>query len=178
MAIKRMTLLLVFLSSGILNAAHPIVGIDEAYGRGEISIDEMILNKVYSFLNPDLLDPRFQVDEQEPLKCGTPVLVEYEQLQSQLQEATINTIEELLLPQLSGLRETYFSDGGHFAFTYVTTGSNGVPATDSDSNGVPDFVEWAGDYLDFTWAQEVDSAGFAGPNHVGGDGFYNVSFEN
>jgi len=177
MVIKKMMLLLVFLSTGIVNAAHPIVAIDEAYGRGDISIDEMILNKVYSFLNRDLLDPRFRSDYQELIKCGTPVLVEYEQLQSQLQEATINTIEELLLPQLNGLRETYFSAGGHFAFSYVTAGTNGVPATDSDNSGVPDFVEWAGDYLDFTWAQEIDSAGFAGPNHVGGDGLYNVSFE-
>ena len=178
MAIKKMILFVVFLTSATLNAAHPIVAIQAAYAQDEISVDEMILNKVYSFLDPDLLDPRFQSPGRELLKCGTPVLIEYEQLQSQLQESTISIIENLLLPQASGLRENYFSPGGHFVFSFSTTGTNAVPAADSDNSGIPDYVEWAGEYLDFTWAQEIDSAGFAGPNHVGGDGLYNISFEN
>jgi len=174
---NRLLFTLTLLATGNLLASTTLTAIDAAFERGELSQDEMILNKIYSFLQPELLDHRFQADEPEVIKCGTPILIEYEALQAVLAETTINTIEDLLLPSSDGLRETFFSPGGHFSFNYSTTGAGAVPAADADANGVPDYVEWAADYLDFTWAQEVDSADFAGPNHVGGDGFYNVSFE-
>ena len=175
--LDRLFITLSLLVTGNLMASTTLTAIDAAFDQGELTQDERILNKVYSFLQPELLDARFQVDELEIIKCGTPILIEYETLQPVLSESTIHTIENLLLPSSNGLRSTYFSPGGHFSFDYLTTGAGSVPSTDADASGVPDYVEWAATYLDYTWAQEVDSAGFAGPNHVGGDGFYNVSFE-
>ena len=177
MIVRRFVIFALLLTSFGLMAASPIIAIEEAYERGDISLDESILNKVYALLEPELLDPRFQSDDISIMKCGTPILIEYELVQNQLDANTINTIESLLNPETNALRDTYYSPGGHFMFTYVTSGTDGVPSAGSDVSGVPDFVEWAGQYLDFTWAQEVDSAGFAGPNHVNGDGYYNVSFE-
>jgi len=173
----RLLLTLLLLVTGNLLASTALTAIDEAYQRGEISQDERILNKVYSFLRPELLDLRFQADQPPLIKCATPILIEYEALQPELAESTINTIENLLLPRVDGLRELFFSPGGHFSLSYSTTGTNAVPAADNDASGIPDYVEWAASYLDYTWAREIDSAGFAGPNHIGGDGFYNVSFE-
>ncbi len=177
MLIKKSLFLVLLLASASIFASTTITAIEEAYDRGELSLDERILNKVYVLLDREQLDPRFQTQAPEILKCGTPILIEYEQALNQLDQSTITIIEALLSPPTSALRETFVSPSGHFQFSFLTSGTDGVPATDSDNSGVPDFVEWAADYLDYTWAQEVDSAGFAGPNHVGGDGYYNVSFE-
>ncbi|NQT64446.1 MAG: hypothetical protein HQ556_15905 [Candidatus Marinimicrobia bacterium] len=176
--LNRLLIIISLLVTGNLLASTTLTAIEEAFERGELTQDERILNKVYAMLQPELLDTRFQEIEIGAIKCGTPILIEYEALQPELAQTTIDIIEALLLPSVDGLREIFISPGGHFSFNYATTGTNAVPATDSDVSGVPDFVEWAATYLDYTWAQEVDSAGFAGPNHVGGDGFYNVSFEN
>ena len=175
--INRLLITLSLLITGNLLASTTITAMDEAFDRGELTQDELILNKVYLFLAPERLDARFREDQTQLIKCGTPILIQYEAMQPDLAESTINIIEDLLLPRNDGLRETFFSPGGHFSFNYATTGTGAVPSADADGSGVPDYVEWAADYLDYTWAQEVDSAGFAGPNHVGGDGFYNVSFE-
>jgi len=169
------TLLLLVVTS--LCATPSIDAINEAFGRGEINADEMILNKMYVLFDPQQVDQRFQSREQNLLKCGTPIIIEYEEMQVDLQESTITIVENYLIPNRE-LRELYDSPGGHFRFSYSTTGTNAVPAADNDFSGVPDYVEWAATYLDYTWEKEVESAGFAGPNHVGGDGLYNVAFEN
>jgi len=175
---NKLLISILFLMLGNLMASNTIRAIDEAFERGELTQDERILNKVYSFLSPELLDDRFVQVEPEILKCGTPILIEYENLIPELEQITVNTINGLLTPSSDVFREIYISPGGHFSISYFTSGTDAVPATDADANGVPDYVEWAATYLDYTWVQEVDSANFAAPNHVGGDGYYNVSFEN
>lgn len=174
---NRLIIVVSLLITGSLMASTTLTAIDEAYERGELTQDERILNKVYTILEPELLDPRFQIDEAQPIKCGTPILIEYEAAQPELAQSTIDIIEDLLTPRSDGMRSIYLSPGGHFSFEYYTSGTDAVSSTDADMSGVPDYVEWAAQYLDYTWEMEVDSAGFAGPNHVGGDGFYNVTFE-
>ena len=176
--VNKLLIVISLLVTGNLLASTTLTAIEEAFERGELTQDERILNKVYAMLEPELLDVRFQGIEIGKIKCGTPILIEYEALQPELAQSTIDIIEDLLLPSTDGLREIFISPGGHFSFNYTTTGNDQVPSADADASGVPDYVEWAAAYLDYTWAQEVDSAGFAGPNHVGGDGFYNVTFEN
>jgi len=53
---------------------------------------------------------------------------------------------------------------GHFNLTYYTTGSNAVPATDTDpDNGIPDYVEKMAVYLDDSWEMEIVTMGFTAP---------------
>jgi len=40
---------------------------------------------------------------------------------------------------------------------------------------VPDFVEWCGDYMDYSWQVEITETGFRAPGLVAG--YYNVGFE-
>ena len=168
--------LLVFVSTNLF-ASQVIDAINEAYARGELSPDEMILNKMHVIFEPANVDARFRTTTPELLKCGTPIIMEYESIQSDLLESTIATVEDFITPDRE-LREIYDSPSGHFRFSFSTTGTNAVPGADADFSGIPDFVEWAATYLDYTWEKEVDAADFAGPNHSGGDGFYNVTFEN
>ena len=175
--LKRMVLMLILLIGASLPAATSIQAIDEAFARGELSPDEMILNKIYAIFEPTRVDSRFRMAGDQLLKCGTPILLQYETMQSELRPETIALVEAYLTVDRD-LRDLYDSPSGHFRLNYSTTGTNPVPSADTDFSGVPDFVEWAAQYLDHTWAMEVDAAGFAGPNHAAGDGFYNVSFEN
>jgi len=66
----------------------------------------------------------------------------------------------------SGLA-TYISPGGKFEFTYETTGEDGVPPTDSNSNGVPDYVEEAGLAADFAYGVLVTNLGYSDPIPTG-----------
>ena len=167
---KKSFLLIVILMLAVqVNASITIQAIDEAYQRGELNADQMILNKIYAMFDPQQVDVQFRAGETELLKCGTPIMIQYEALEASLEPATVEIVEGYLNPQNDGLRSTYDSPGGHFRFTYFTSGTGAVSATDSDVNGIPDYVEWAASYLDNVWAMEVDAAGFAGPNHVGGD---------
>ena len=159
-----------------LFASQTMQALDEAFARGEIDRNEQILNKFHAMFEPELIDARFRPAEPEILRCGTPLIIEYNEHSNELDEATIAIIEDYLAPNPE-LREIFISPGGHFSFNYSTTGTNSVPSADTDASGVPDYVEWAAEYMDYTWTQEVDAAGFAGPNHTGGDGYYNISFE-
>ncbi len=114
--INRLLITLSLLITGNLLASTTITAMDEAFDRGELTQDELILNKVYLFLAPERLDARFREDQTQLIKCGTPILIQYEAMQPDLAESTINIIEDLLLPRTDGLRETFFSPGGHFSF--------------------------------------------------------------
>lgn len=177
MSFRRLSFLFILAMALPLMASQTIHTIESAYQAGEIDINERILNKVLAMFEPELMDARFQRAEAEILRCGTLIINEYYENQEQLDAATIEVIEDYLNPEPNELRDIFISNSGHFSLSYSTSGGHAVPSTDSDFNGTPDFVEWAAEYLDYTWAREVDDAGFAGPNHVGGDGYYNVSFE-
>lgn len=177
MPIKKIMLVLALIIAGNLMASTTFPAVDEAYARGEITKDELVLNKIYAIFEPQKIDERFKADAPEFFKCATHIIQEYQDFRSDLSPATIAIIDPYLAVDRED-RSIWDSPSGHFRFSYSTSGGNAVPGTDSDGSGVPDFVEWAGEYLDYTWDRLVESADFAGPNHSGGDGFYNVSFEN
>ncbi len=176
--LNRVLITFSLLFTGNLLATTSLAAIDNAFSRGEISADEMILNKIYSLLDPERVDTRFNTDEQILYKCGTPILMQFERMRPQLSDETIRIINTYLSNSTRDLRSIYLTPGGHFSIDYLTTGTNAVPSADTDTSGVPDYVERAAEFLDLTWTQELDSAGFGAPNHTGGDGRYNVSFEN
>ena len=157
------------------NALQSVASIDEAFQRGEITLDQKILNKVYLIFDQSKMAPEFRPIGRTKLKCGTLIIAEYENQRVNLLPSTTSIVDGFLDRSMD-LRSVYDSPSGHFRFSYSTTGIDAVPATDNDQSGIPDYVEWAASYLDYTWEMEIDSAGFAGPNHTGGDGHYNVAF--
>ncbi len=177
----RTALLTLLVGSTVVlgNVPQTIASIDAAFQQGAISLDKKILNKIYLIYDQGKMDPQFRPAQPEWMRCGTPIIIEYEREKTSLRPGTISEIEHYLNPDPSpAIRSIYDSPGGHFRLTYSTTGANAVPAADNDFSGVPDYVEWAAQYLEHTWEMEIDSAGFAGPNLTGGDGLYNISFQN
>lgn len=70
---------------------------------------------------------------------------------------------------------TYTSPSGKFVLTYQTAGDDAVPATDSNSNNVPDYIEEAGIAADSAYSYLVQTLGFGDPIPEGST--YDISFE-
>lgn len=62
------------------------------------------------------------------------------------------------------------SPSGRFRVHYTTVGSDAVPASDVNMDGVPDFVEECVSSLELAWRVEVDTLGYLPPPSDGGKG--------
>ena len=61
------------------------------------------------------------------------------------------------------LQTSHSSPSGKFLIHYDTTGINAVVLTDIDHNGIPDWVDSTGIYLDYAYDVEVNQMGFLPP---------------
>ncbi len=151
--------------------------INKFYEEGKISYEESLLQKFYYIFDKQKLDQKFKFEGDNPVKCATSLIIEYQKNKHQLDQKVIDEIETFLNPDKlnSPTAFTYDSPGGKFRLTYETTGPNAVPTADNNGNGVPDFVEWVASYFDYCWNFEIDTLGFLPPPI--GSGKYQIGFE-
>lgn len=116
--------------------------------------------------NLNAQDPDFYGRE----KCGTFA-----------DEQTKKRVKENLILSDDGrpdsLPHKYPSPGGRFLVHYSTEGINAVPALDSDNNGIPDYVDSAAYFFDYTFQVEVTELGYLDPpkdNNKGGTDQYDI----
>lgn len=64
---------------------------------------------------------------------------------------------------------------GRFRVHYTTEGTDAVPASDLDMDGLPDFVEECINALELAWSVEVDTLGYLAPPSDGGAGGSNAT---
>jgi len=154
-----------------------ILNLEAAEAQGLISHDEAALNMIYHVIAPERVDGRFLARDEAPGKCATAMLAGI------LADATVSeSVKQVLrdyadTPPL-GDRALYISPSGHFRLTYYTTGTDAVPTTDtSPANGIPDFVERCGSYMDWSWQYEITDIGFVPPVIIAGTD-YQVTFKN
>jgi len=57
----------------------------------------------------------------------------------------------------------YFFDTEHFRLWYDTSGTDAVFPDDDDDNGIPDYIEKAGEYFEYAWNIVIDSLGYREP---------------
>jgi hypothetical protein len=125
-------------------------------------------------------DPRHAPADATPLKCFTDQVAELERLRDSLSAAAVEEMDGYLAAarSFSPFRATYVSPSGRFELTYSTTGTDAVPSTDTTpANGIPDYIERAGEYLDESWDTEITTLGFTAPT-LPGDGTYDIAFAN
>jgi hypothetical protein len=135
--------------------------IEEAEATGVITKDEAIIQKLAAGLDSDILSQQFRSEGVPAVKCMTPVLLEYYEMQDELQPQTKFTAERLIRNISSSLEPLeYVSPSGRFKFTYETDGSNAVPLDDTDGNSVPDYVEKAAVMADSSYRYQVETLGF------------------
>ncbi len=165
-------------------AARPSTGeaslavIREDVASGRIDAETGLLESLRLVFAPERTDDRYVPEARTPLRCLTPVLIEYRAQKAVLSSATVREIEGYLARGGPSLRATYFSPSGTFELTYTTSGVDAVPATDvNPANGIPDFVERCAEYADESWTVTVDDLGFMAPL-LPGDGTYDIFFEN
>jgi hypothetical protein len=151
--------------------------IQKYFDEGKISYQEKLLQSFYYIFDKQKLNQEFKFENDYPVKCATSLIIEYQKNKHLLDESIRNEIEFYISDKklMSPTAFTYDSPGGKFRLTYETTGPNAVPTTDSNGNGVPDYVEWVASYFDYCWAFEIDTLGFLPPPI--GTGKYQVSFE-
>jgi len=70
---------------------------------------------------------------------------------------------EMLGSELAQDLLQYESPAGKFIIEYTTEGATAVPTADLNANGIPDYVERAAEYADFSHFALVDSLGFVDP---------------
>ncbi|MDA0671857.1 MAG: hypothetical protein O2991_04165, partial [Bacteroidetes bacterium] len=78
--------------------------------------------------------------------------------------------------QQNQLLQTLESPSGKFTLHYALSGSDAVPATDEDQNGLPDYVEAAALAADSSYKKMVLELGYNDPIPVGET--YRIDFEN
>jgi hypothetical protein len=143
-----------------------------------ISDEEYLLETFRYVFAPEKLRAANAPVERTPVKCFTDQVVLLEQSRAKLSAAAVAELDGYLRPASPALRATHISPSGLFSITYVTTGVDAVPTTDTTpANGIPDFVERCGEYLDTSWATEITSLGFTAPA-LPGDGTYDIFFAN
>ena len=173
-----LALTLVLLLAGFALAA-PLTTANEFLAKvnsdetaGLLSTEEALMIKFYHVFDNSKVPSEYKVEGFVPLKCVTPMIMQFEEMRGSMSRSSIQEIEEFLT--IDPARSTYISPGGHFNLTYSTSGSDAVPATDVDpANGVPDFVEKIASYFDTSWEIEVVEHGFQAPPGA----TYAVSFE-
>ena len=98
----------------------------------------------------------------DPVKCLTPHLIQHEREPDRVDPGTRQKIEELSRDVTSEER-VYHSESGVFEIRYTTEGSDAVPDEDANQSGVPDYVEWAAEYADYSYQKQVQELGFVDP---------------
>ncbi|MCC5925791.1 MAG: T9SS type A sorting domain-containing protein [Bacteroidetes bacterium] len=116
---------------------------------------------------------------EQPVKCLTPFIIAAE-------NAPPSDYREALRLELAQMRslvddhianiEYHFSPSGTFRFQYTRTGNNAVPLNDTNSSGVPDFVERAGEIADESYEYLVGTLGYR--DFVLPGSFYEMRFQN
>lgn len=142
---------------------HPVLSaIHQEVESGNISREEAILQSIYAGFAPERLDTKYRNAREEtlPIRCLTPVFMEYENIKDELSAATVSEIETLTTPKLSADTKSHKSPSGNFILHYDIEGEDAVPLTDSDGDDTPDYIEKAAFAADSSYRHEVENLGF------------------
>ncbi|KAA3611253.1 MAG: T9SS C-terminal target domain-containing protein [Calditrichaeota bacterium] len=89
----------------------------------------------------------------------------YDQLSRDLQKAADN----YLLATVPTRQMQIQSPKGKFILHYDTTDVHSVPLEDISQNGIPDFIDSAAVFFDYSWEIEIDQLGFEAPKDILGN---------
>ncbi len=154
-----------------------ILNLEAAEAQGLISHDEAALNIIYHVIAPEKVDGRFLARNEAPGKCATAMLAGI-LADETVSESVKQVLRDYAEAPPAGDRALYISPSGIFRLTYYTTGTDAVPTTDtSPANGIPDYVERCGEYMDWSWQYEITNIGFIAPVIITGTD-YMVTFKN
>jgi len=138
------------------------------------SLDERVFCDVCSVLRPDLLPADRQIEPPKAARCGTALLMEAMSHWDRLQPSTRAKLTTLF--QRPSNQRSYTSPTGHFMIHYDLTGSDAVDTSDSNGDGIPDYVELVAESFDHARDREVNELGYLPPPDDG-DGVYDIHIQ-
>jgi hypothetical protein len=114
----------------------------------------------------------------EPERCRTWLNHDLQRDWDELEPQTRKTLAKVLpaRPALAS-EAVVLSNGGHFHIHYATSGADAPPLTDTDGNGIPDWVENVAGVFEAVYNREVTVMGFKAPP-TGGNQPYDVYLQN
>jgi hypothetical protein len=152
--------------------------IEEAYDNGEIDYQTSLIYKVQSLRQPEIIPSKYKARVEEIQKDATPIFLEILRSWEGLSPETRNVLKALLARPSRAF--TYDSQEGHFKIHYDTSGTDKVPATDANINGIPDYVENLALYADSSYRTQITYLGYRTPpsdGSEGGDSKYDIYTE-
>lgn len=152
-----------YAQSAVQHSHHTLLNIESAVQTGEITPEEAVVQKLYAGFQPERVDARFFEETGPPIKCMTPVLIEFERIRDDLPLQTLMAADPLLeqlAPEQSEADQIYYSASGNFALHYVTQGRDAVPEEDTNGSGIPDYIERAAAMADSSYRFQVETTGY------------------
>jgi hypothetical protein len=177
---------LVFLVVCLFIDLKPIYGtekgtielIQEAYEKGEIDYQTSLIYKVQTIRQPEKIPSKYRATVEKIEKDATPILLEVKKSWPGLSSQTQAVLKTLLSRPVRAF--SYDSPEGHYKIHYDTTGTNKVPATDDNVNGIPDYVENLALYADSSYRTMITYLGYRIPPSdgvAGGNSKYDIYTE-
>lgn len=153
--------------------------IQDEYAKGTMSEHDRMLLEVRSVKNLAALPPALQSTVVETEKCATEIFLEVRKNWNLFSTAEQGELKNYLARPTRSF--SYNSPGGNFKIWYNTTGTHAVPTADTaPANGVPDYIEWIGNYCDSSYRAEITNLGHLVPpsdGAAGGDSRYDIYTE-
>lgn len=120
--------------------------IDSAYRTGLIDEKTKVLLYLYSIFDKEKLGVRSDI----PMKSGTTAVKEIlDYATTKRSQGNIaGEAQRYISTAIPDLDKVYISPGGYFRIHYTTSGTNAVPSMDSNSSGIPDYIELVGSSFD------------------------------
>ncbi|MDI6402536.1 T9SS type A sorting domain-containing protein [Balneolaceae bacterium ANBcel3] len=117
---------------------------------------------VFVFIIPGLALAQSDIPSERPVKCMTPYLLHYEQDASSVPPAIRKKLQNRMV-EADEPSYQYYSESGKFIIDYYLSGNHAVPSADETGTGIPDYVEWAAEYADYSYRVQVEELGFIDP---------------
>ncbi len=112
--------------------------------------------------------------DSEPIKCLTPWIMLHGQDPESVEPHIRRKIEDVVTQDME-TTETYQSASGRFQLVFNRDGFHAVPGNDENNSGIPDYIERASEFADYSWQRQVEEMGFADP---AADGPLTIEFRN
>jgi len=162
--VKRYFLILstVIILTGSLFSQDELLRIRSAYQRGEISLHEKIVREGYFlFQERGIRKPQEVSGERLPIKCGTGIILGIKTHWNLLSPEEKAYFNQFL--QRTDMQHEYVTTQRNFKIHYNTVGNNAIPLTDSDNNGLYDFIEVTAEAFEHSLSFFVDTLGYNPP---------------
>ncbi len=165
-------------------ADDPLTKIENDYAAGTITLDQRAVYIATAIRRPESLPVKYAIVKGTnesvvlPGRGATLALLQIKKDWDKLQSSTQNAVAQVLTRWSTAF--TFDTPSGFFKVHYDITGTHGVPSSDVSGNGIPDYVDKAAAYLDSTYTKNITLGYLLPPSDgaVGGDGKYDVYFEN